>query len=66
CGKSLSWSSHLIHQRIHTEEWPYKCEKCGKGFRDSCDLVIHQRSQAGERPYKCPKHGKSLSPSSTL
>uniref|UniRef100_A0A8C5JYI6 C2H2-type domain-containing protein n=1 Tax=Junco hyemalis TaxID=40217 RepID=A0A8C5JYI6_JUNHY len=37
CGKSFSWSSHLIHPSmlrtsLHTVEWPFKYPDCGKSF----------------------------------
>ncbi|NWT32582.1 ZN251 protein, partial [Cardinalis cardinalis] len=51
CGKSLSWSSYLIHhQMIHTGERPYKCGECEKSFSQSSDLTQHQRIHSGERP----------------
>ena len=40
------------HSRVHTDELPYKCHKCGKGFR-----FTQQRKRHAESP-KCPANAK--------
>ncbi|NWZ17288.1 ZN675 protein, partial [Agelaius phoeniceus] len=50
----------------HTEERPFRCPDCGKGFKHNSTLVTHRRIHTGERPYECPQCGTSLTTSSHL
>ncbi|NXV07708.1 ZN263 protein, partial [Cettia cetti] len=50
----------------HTEERPFHCPHCGKGFKQNSNLTRHQHIHTGERPHQCPQCGKSFSRSSHL
>ncbi|XP_038195480.1 zinc finger protein 54-like [Arvicola amphibius] len=67
CGEYFSAASSLtVHQRIHTEERPYKCEECDKCFTRLSTLRAHQKIHTGEKPYKCEECDKSFIRHSTL
>ncbi|ENN78501.1 hypothetical protein YQE_05032, partial [Dendroctonus ponderosae] len=37
----------------HTDQRPYSCENCQKGFTSRYALKIHKRQHTNERPYIC-------------
>jgi uncharacterized Zn-finger protein len=41
------------HQRVYTEEKPYKCNVCGKSYNQNPRGGRHQRMHTGEKPFKC-------------
>ena len=45
--------------RIHTNNFPFRCETCGKGFLRNEGLVVHTRIHTGERPFQCVVCGKA-------
>ncbi|XP_039192496.1 zinc finger protein 287-like [Crotalus tigris] len=66
-GKSFSMKSNLnVHQKMHTQERPYKCMECGKSFTKKRNLNVHERIHTGERPYKCMECGKSFTQKGNL
>lgn len=53
-------SSFRRHQRAHEGVKPYRCEKCGKDFRQPADLAMHRRVHTGDRPFKCLQCDKTF------
>ncbi|XP_052131280.1 gastrula zinc finger protein XlCGF7.1-like, partial [Frankliniella occidentalis] len=46
------------HAGTHTDDRPFRCLTCGKGFTRSTILRKHMMTHTGEKPYKCRTCGK--------
>lgn len=55
CLKTFNYKLHLDnHERIHSGERPFKCDRCPLSFRQSIQLIIHKRRHDGVN-IKCSK-----------
>ena len=63
------------HERIHTEDRPYKCQECEKGFTQKqspedfekpIDLIRHIRVHTQGKPFKCDHCSRSFNVKCTL
>ena len=50
-----------VHNLVHTEEKPYKCDQCEMAIRVKGTLVQHYRRHTNERPYQCDVCNKTFS-----
>ena len=55
------------HERVHTRQSPYHCEKCDRYFLKKHHLSVHLKGcQNSERPYACPYCSRSYKTSNQL
>lgn len=45
---------------VHSDERPYRCMHCGRGFRRRDTLDTHIRTHTDERPYACRLCGRAF------
>jgi KRAB domain-containing zinc finger protein len=52
---------YMLYIRTHTDDKPYKCDVCSKGFSENGSLQNHIKTHTGDKPYKCYVSGKGFS-----
>ena len=56
-----------VHKRKETSDnLPFRCMICGKGFKGEIRLQVHMRIHTGETPYKCDICSKGFTQRCTL
>ena len=62
----IQFTNLKVHVLQHTNEYPYPCDLCGKGFVCRTKMEVHKRVHTGERPYVCEVCDKSFIQRGTL
>ena len=56
----------LRHQKYHSDQRPYRCEKCGKMYKTERCLKVHSLVHLDQRPFVCNVCNKSFLSNSKL
>ncbi|CAN8175056.1 unnamed protein product [Coccothraustes coccothraustes] len=62
----LPASAYIQHQPIHTDERPFRCPDCRKGFKHNSHLIRHRHFHTRDGPNECPVCHKRFQTSSNL
>uniref|UniRef100_A0AAV2JCU0 C2H2-type domain-containing protein n=1 Tax=Knipowitschia caucasica TaxID=637954 RepID=A0AAV2JCU0_KNICA len=54
------------HMYKHTEDYPFKCQECGKGYIDGDKLMGHLSVHTGLKPFDCKVCGSSFTAKTNL
>lgn len=68
CGRSFRTKKTLKehHIAMHSDDKPYKCDKCEKNYGSLSSLDIHKATHSSETPYLCDLCGKTFKHVSNL
>lgn len=68
CGKSFRGKKTLKEHHLanHSDDKPYKCDKCDRNYGSLASLDIHKATHSTETPYLCDLCGKSFKHVSNL
>ena len=50
---SFNVATLTAHLRLHADDKPHQCERCGKAFLIRSLLEQHLRTHTDERPFAC-------------
>uniref|UniRef100_A0A8C6YPP4 C2H2-type domain-containing protein n=1 Tax=Nothoprocta perdicaria TaxID=30464 RepID=A0A8C6YPP4_NOTPE len=65
-GGSRKLTALTNDQKARTDDKPFKCTECGKGFKGSSTLLNHLKIHTGENAFECLECGKSFNRKANL
>nr|XP_027215695.1 zinc finger protein 236-like [Penaeus vannamei] len=67
CSKEFKKPSDLVrHMRIHTNDKPFKCNKCYRAFAVKSTLVAHMKTHSAVKEHVCDKCNKKFATATSL